>query len=76
MIPNGLLFLFSRPQSEELAAEHLIREHHRGRALSEILEDAYITGRCSRQQIDRLLDRPEVVHAVGVDMAAAHAPAA
>ena len=27
----------------------MIREHHRGRALDEILEDAYVTNRCSRR---------------------------
>jgi hypothetical protein len=55
-------------QGEELAAEHLIREHHRGRALAEILDDDYITRRCTETQIARLLDRPDVVRAVGVDV--------
>ena len=72
MIPKSLLFLFSPRQGEELAAEHVIREHHRGRALDEILEDSYIENRCSKRQIARLLDRPEIVHAVGEDLIAAH----
>jgi hypothetical protein len=63
-----LIFLLSLPQSEELAAEHVIREHHRGRALAEILAD-------SEEQIRRLLDRPETVHAVGEEPIAAHRPA-
>jgi len=71
VIPRSLMFLFSRPQSEELAAEHVIREHHRGRALDEILQDGYVTSRCSKEQIRGLLDRPEIVHAVGEDMIAA-----
>jgi hypothetical protein len=71
VIPKSLQFLFSRPQSEELAAEHVIREHRRGRNLDDILKDDYITSRCSSEQIARLLDRPEVVQAVGDDMIAA-----
>ena len=61
-----------RSQKEELVAEHVIREHHRGRALDEILGDAYVTNRLSPEQIARLLDRPEIVHAVGDDVIAAH----
>jgi hypothetical protein len=61
-------FLFTRSRAEEAVAEYVVREHHRGRSLSEILTDPYVTNRCSREQIDRLLDRPEVVHAIGEDM--------
>ena len=61
-------FLFTRSRAEGAVAEYVIREHHRGRSLSEILEDPYVTNRCSHEQIDRLLDRPEVVHAIGEDM--------
>ena len=49
-------------------AEYVIREHHRGRPLGDILEDHYVTNRCSPEQIRRLLDRPEVVHALGDDL--------
>jgi hypothetical protein len=72
VISKALLFLFYRPQGEELAAEHVIREHHGGRALNEILQDRYLTNRCTKRQIARLLDRPEIVHTVGEDMIAAH----
>lgn len=65
-------FLTSRSQKEELLAEYVIREHHRGRALDEILSDSYVTNRCSSQEVARLLDRPDVVHAVGEDIVAAH----
>ena len=64
-------FLFSRSQREQIVAEYVIREHHRGRPLDEILDDAYVTNRCTSQQIARLLDRPDVVHAVGEDVIAA-----
>jgi hypothetical protein len=61
-------FLFTRSRAEGVVAEYVVREHHRGRSLSEILGDPYVTNRCSREQIQRLLDRPEVVHAIGDDM--------
>ena len=51
-------------------AEYVIREHRRGRPLREVLEDNYVTNRCTPEQIRRLLDRPEVVHALGDDLAA------
>jgi hypothetical protein len=63
-------FLGSRSQNEERMAEYLIREHHRGRAVSEILNDHYVTNRCTPEQVRRLLDRPEVLHQLGEDVAA------
>ena len=65
-------FLFQRPPAEERVAQYLIREHERGRPLAEILEDKYVVNRLpSPEQRARLLDRPEVVHAVGTDLASA-----
>jgi hypothetical protein len=61
-------FLFTRSRAETAVAEYVVREHHRGRALNEILDDPYVKNRCSREQIERLLDRPEVVRAIGEDM--------
>ena len=45
----------------------MIREHHRGRTLAEILDDHYVTNRLGPEQIRRLLDREDVVHAIGED---------
>ncbi len=53
-------------------AEYVIREHHSGRTLAEILKDAYVTNRLSPPQVERLLDRTDVLHAIGEDMIAAH----
>jgi hypothetical protein len=64
-------FLTSPSQKEELLAQYVIREHHLGRALDDILDDAYVTNRCTPDQVARLLDRPDVVHAVGEDVIAA-----
>jgi hypothetical protein len=64
-------FLFQRSTGEERVAQYVIREHERGRPLAEILEDRYVVNRLqSPQQRARLLDRPEIVHAVGGDIAA------
>jgi hypothetical protein len=65
-------FLFARSQKEELVAEYIAREHHSGRALDEILDDPYVRNRCTPDQIRRLLERPELVQALGDDIVAAH----
>jgi hypothetical protein len=58
-------FVSARSQNEERIAEYVIREHHRGRPMAEILEDHYVTNRCTPEQIRRLLDRPDVLHTIG-----------
>jgi len=64
---NALSFLFTRSRTENAVAEYVVREHDRGRSLEEILDDPYVVNRVSREQADRLLDRPEVVRAIGED---------
>ena len=64
-VRGAFSFLSSRSQSEERIAQYVIREHHRGRPLQEILEDHYVTNRCTAEQIERLLDRPDVLHSLG-----------
>ena len=49
----------------------MIREHERGRALDEILDDPYVKNRGQPQEVARLLDRPEVIHALGESTVAA-----
>jgi hypothetical protein len=67
---NPFSFLFTRSSSEERVAAYLIREHDRGRSVDEILEDPYVRNRCSPQQRARILERPEVIHALGDSIAA------
>lgn len=67
-IKGTFSFLWSRTQTEERVAQYVIREHHRGRPLHDILEDHYVTNRLSAEQIKRLLDRPDVLHALGEDL--------
>ena len=67
-IGGAFSFLSTRSQNEERIAQYVIREHHRGRPLTDILEDNYVKNRCTGEQIERLLDRPEIVHAIGDDL--------
>jgi hypothetical protein len=64
---NLFSFLFQRSSAEERVAAYVIREHDRGRDLAEILEDRYVQNRLSPDQRARLLDRPEVIKAIGND---------
>ena len=63
-------FLFQRSSAEERVAAYVIREHDRGRDLSQILEDRYVQNRLTPDQRARLLDRPEVIKALGDDTVA------
>jgi hypothetical protein len=65
LLRSPFSFLFARSSAEERLAAYVIREHGRGRSLTEILEDRYVQNRLSPQQRLRLLDRPEVIQALG-----------
>jgi hypothetical protein len=60
--------LFKRTDHVDRVAAYVIREHERGRALTEILEDPYVKNRTTPQERERLLDRPEVIRALGDDV--------
>jgi len=64
---NPFSFLFARSGAEERLAAYVVREHDRGRPLDEILEDRYLINRSTPAQRQRLLDRPEVIRAIGDD---------
>ena len=68
---NPFSFLFTRSSQEDRLAAYLIREHQRGRALDDILDDPYVRNRANPQEISRVLDRPEVIRAVGEGTVAA-----
>ena len=61
-------FLFSRGSAEEHVARYVVREHDRGRSLSEIIEDKYVQNRLTPEQQRRLLDQPELIEAFGGDV--------
>jgi hypothetical protein len=58
----------SLTKMDSLAA-YVIREHRSGRPLEEILEDPYLKNRATDEQRLRLLERPDVIRAVGEDVA-------
>jgi hypothetical protein len=62
---NPFSFLFTRSSQEERLAAYVIREHERGRSLQEVLDDPYVRNRASQEEVRRLLDRPEVIRALG-----------
>ena len=55
---------------EDSLAAYLIHEHRAGRPLADILEDPYLKNRASDEQRLRLLERADVIRAVGEDTAA------
>ena len=65
MFRSPFSFLFARSSTEDRVASYVIREHARGRRLGEILDDRYVLNRLTPQQRLRLLDRPEVIQALG-----------
>ena len=62
-VPRGI-------SKEESLAAYVVREHRLGRSIEEILDDPYLKNRCSDEQRLRLLERPEVIRAIGEDTAA------
>ena len=68
---NPFSFLFTRSSHMDRVAAYLIREHERGRSLDEILEDPYVRNRCTPEERARLLDRPELIRALGDDVVTA-----
>jgi hypothetical protein len=68
LLRSPFSFLFARSGHEEQVSAYIIREHNRGRSLAEILDDPYVRNRCSPQETARLLERPELIHALGDDV--------
>ena len=62
---NPFSFLFARSGKEDRVSAYIVREHERGRPLKEILDDPYIRNRCTDQELARILDQPELIHALG-----------
>lgn len=58
-------FLFVTSRRENYLTQYVLREHARGRALADILEDPYVRNRSAVAERARLLERPEVVAAIG-----------
>lgn len=63
----SLKTLFASSTREEYLARYVLREHARGRSLDEVLDDPYVRNRSTAEERSRLLERPEVVAALGGD---------
>ena len=61
-------FLFAKPSGKERVAAYIIREHGRGKTIDDILDDPYIRNRMSAQEVARVVERPDVLRAIGDDM--------
>jgi hypothetical protein len=62
---NPLGFVFAHSRREDFLVRYVLREHRSGRALGEILEDPYVRAWSTPAERGRLLERPELVEAVG-----------
>jgi hypothetical protein len=64
-VPNPFSFLFASSRQEQYLVDYVRRECGRGRPLEEVLADPYVRNRSTPEQRARVLDRPEVIEAVG-----------
>ena len=62
---NPFAFLFASSRREQYLAEYVVRECARGRSLEDVLADPYVRNRSTPAERGRLLERPEVVAAIG-----------
>jgi hypothetical protein len=58
-------FLVVRSRREQFLAQYVVREYRRGRALQDVLADPYVRNRSTPEERSRLLERPELVAAIG-----------
>jgi hypothetical protein len=70
ILSNPFSFLFATRGAEEQVAVYLVREHKRGRILTDIVDDPYVRNRCTERDLARVLERPEIVQAFGDDIVA------
>jgi len=70
---NPFASLFARSSREDQLAAYVIREHKLGRTLEDILDDPYLRNRASDVERRRLLERPDIIRAIGEDTASAAA---
>lgn len=64
-------FLFTKSSAEDRVAAYIIREHDRGRGIDDILDDPYVRNRLTPPEIARIIERTDVLRAIGDDIAEA-----
>ena len=53
---------------EDALVRYVVRELEGGRPLADVMTDPYVTNRAGQVDSRRLLDRPEIIAAVGEDV--------
>jgi len=64
-------FLFTKSSAEDRVAAYVIRKHDRGRGIDDILDDPYVKNRLEKAAVARIIERPDVLRAIGDDIAEA-----
>lgn len=64
-VRSSFSFLTASSRREQYVARYVIRECGSGRALEDVLTDSYVRNRVTPEEQARLLERPEIVAAIG-----------
>jgi hypothetical protein len=67
---SPLAALFARSRREEYLVQYVVRECSHGRVFAEVLEDRYVLNRSTKEERARLLERREVIEAIGANVIA------
>jgi hypothetical protein len=62
---NPFSFLFASSKRDQYLAQYVLRECSRGRSLEDVLSDPFVRNRSTADERARLLERPEIVAAIG-----------
>jgi hypothetical protein len=57
--------LFATTKRDQYLERYVLREYRKGRPVAEILEDPYIRGWSTPEEREKLLERPNVISAIG-----------
>jgi len=68
---KALLDELATDEAEQRVVEYVIREVHNGRRLTEVLYDPYVRNRLSEERVKRVMENPEVLEALEVQIAEA-----
>jgi hypothetical protein len=63
-------FTFGRSSRDDALARHVITEYRRGASLADVLDAPYVRNRTDASARRRLLDRSDVIEAIGAEVIA------